>query len=100
LIPCSNPIAGDIGIGEVFAWEPDLPFARELLIVSRIVERKGRKRVIYTWDMNYTREVCNDERRFRDACHRTRFNRFSSSPPRPFPQAVTEAGPSPRPPRS
>lgn len=73
-------LSGPIGIGEVFAWQPDIPYSRELCIVSRIVGPED-DRLVFTWDMNYTREVFNDELVFRQSCVRTHFRLFPSTPP-------------------
>lgn len=93
-------LKGEIVPGEVFAWEPDLPGARELVVVSRIEEAPGSagdkvildtprhhvtflgssERQIWCWDFpDYRREVSSDEGRFREACYRTLFNLMPTS---------------------
>jgi hypothetical protein len=81
LVRGPRPLEGEIVPGEVFAWEPDLPWARELVIVRRVYERGGTT-WIEAWDMDYTRTVQNEEGRFREAAYRTMFNRFPSEKPR------------------
>jgi hypothetical protein len=87
-----RPLVGDIRLGEVFAWEPGLPHARELCIVSRIVTEPGRETIIWTYDMDYRREVWNDESRFREAAVRTQHvplpARPLAIPPLPEPSAL------------
>jgi hypothetical protein len=41
---------GIIDVGMIFAWEPDLPAVRELVVVCHIDERAGDERRI--WTMN------------------------------------------------
>jgi hypothetical protein len=73
----SLPLVGRIEIGEVFCWEPDLPHARELCVVSRI---EGER--IWMWDYpRRERESCTDDSRFREACFRTRYNPVPSVRP-------------------
>lgn len=69
-----GPLQGDIEVGEVFAWEPDLPGACELVVVTeaaggRVYSRRldGVPPVLVLW---------NDESRFREACVRTAYNRM------------------------
>lgn len=75
--------AGDIRPGQVFAWEPDLPHARELLVVTRVgdpppdtvvrhargvaVLSGGRGPMVWARPIDGTREYYNDEDRFREA---------------------------------
>lgn len=84
---------GEILPGQVFAWEPDLPHARELLVVTRVggppppgqVIEHARGTAIFPpplgvliWSRrfdgerfgttaSFAREVYNDEERFREA---------------------------------
>lgn len=68
-------LVGPIELGEVFAWEPHLPWARELVVVTRIEEPPGDERVIYARPFpSYGAENGNDEGRFRAAVVRTWFN--------------------------
>ena len=64
-------LKGKIEIGEVFAWEPDKPHARELVIVTKM--SGDQILTIGTYDKD---EYWNDESRFREACQRTRFQRM------------------------
>ena len=64
-------LEGAIEVGEVFAWEPDKPWARELVVVTEI---NGDQ--IMTRGMHDKDEYWNDESRFREACQRTRFKRM------------------------
>ena len=75
-----RPLVGPITPGEVFAWEPDLPHARELLIVRRLYEIDGEGWV-EAWDMEYQGTHHNEEARFREACQRTMFNAFPAERP-------------------
>lgn len=70
-------LIGDIKPGEVFAWNPDIPHARELVIVSTIDNGS-----VGSWDMDYKRLYFNDERTFREVCFRTKFNLFPARPPK------------------
>lgn len=87
---------GPIEVGMVFAWEPDLPWARELIVVCEIVEPDDDERRIWTmpidspmrgkrtrWEaaMRHVAPylfagapVWNDEGRFREAAVPTIFN--------------------------
>lgn len=94
LVRGERPYEGPIEVGMVFAWEPDLPHARELLVVTRIggplaplVANHGAgsavifrgdddERKIWStffgedpmpWRRGQDREVWNDESRFREA---------------------------------
>lgn len=88
---------GDIRPGQVFAWEPDLPHARELLVVTRVggpppadVTVEHARGTAYfpaplgllIWSRPFeagqsasapAREVYNDEDRFREAVVPTLF---------------------------
>ena len=81
---------GPIEPGMVFAWEPDLPHARELCVVTKIgdalppltVAHSTGKATIYRGDgqMIYSRsiqlngdEVYNEISRFREAVHATNY---------------------------
>ena len=75
-----TPLEGPIMPGEVFAWEPDLPYARELFIVRRTYQR-GDEPWVESWDMNYTATSHTDEERFREAAVRTGFQRFPAERP-------------------
>lgn len=83
LRPTKRPYKGAIGVGDVFAWEPDLPHARELCVVTRItgplepeaithsrgtaVLFRGSETTILTRPLGGGKEVWNDESRFREA---------------------------------
>ncbi len=71
-------LAGPINPGEVFAWNPDIPCAREYAIVAKVENGK-----VWTWDMQYKKWFWNDESTFREACYRTLFHLF---PIKPIPQ--------------
>jgi len=74
--PESGGYAGEIEVGDRFVWEPDKPHARELIRVSRIEERAGDERLIYSVPVATGRlgggfladGFPNDESRFREAC--------------------------------
>lgn len=88
---------GPIEPGEVFAWEPDIPTARQLVIVCQVDDALGDERRIWTLDLNsplrgrpdrwkaamrHTARsfidgapTWNDESRFREAVVPTLFNR-------------------------
>lgn len=69
----SGPVrwyAGPICPGDVYAWEPELPHARELCVVIRIADRDGAEPAIFTRALHSAglrREIWNDESRFREA---------------------------------
>lgn len=75
-----RPLRGPIEPGEVFAWEPDLPHARELIIVRRIY-KNGGEMWVESWDMNYAKTYHNEEDRFREACVRTQYNLMPAERP-------------------
>ena len=79
LVLSPRPLKGQIAPGEVFAWEPNLPYSRQLLIVTRIELREGDEALIWATDMDYTEEFWNYESRFREACIRTMFNKFPTT---------------------
>lgn len=91
-----GPLKGPITPGEVFAWEPDLPHARELCIVRRIYpvqKAPGWTEIwVEAWDMDYAHTFNNEEARFREACVRTSFNLFPAEKPRmvlsPLPEGI------------
>ncbi len=74
--------AGPIEPGMVFAWEPFLPWARELIIVAEIAgSRIGTYRQIGTYSFpasfeGYKDMRWNDISRFREAVAPTRYNKF------------------------
>lgn len=73
----------EIRVGQVFAWEPDLPYAREMLVVTRVggappdtvihhatgtaTLSGGSADKIWARPIDGTREYYNDESRFREA---------------------------------
>jgi hypothetical protein len=71
--------AGEIAPGEIFAWEPDLPHARELVLVTRVIgDAASGDRRIYTRGLDdrapkalgstpHVLERWNEESRFREA---------------------------------
>lgn len=70
-----RPYAGGISAGDIFAWEPDLPRARELVIVTRItVDNYDEK--IYMRPIYGGKEYWNDADRFREAVVPTLHKRF------------------------
>lgn len=69
LVRGERPYPGDINPGDVFAWEPDLPYARELVVVTFVDKLR-----IGTRPLDGDREVFNDIDRFREAVVQTRFN--------------------------
>ena len=68
--------AETVGATVVGAREPDLPHARELVVVRRLHEDRLGRSWVETWDMAYSGTHHNEESRFREACVRTAFNRF------------------------
>lgn len=65
-----RPLHGDIRRGMILAWEPDLPTARELVIVTKV---RGDFVWVRNLDDKYGRSYMNDESRVREACWPTRF---------------------------
>lgn len=80
----SRPYLGKISVGKIFAWEPDLPHARELCVVTRLAEPEEPLRVKHrtgtallsrgtepqVWSRQYPdggEEYNNDISRFREA---------------------------------
>ncbi len=65
---CPRWYGGEIEPGMVFAWEPDLPHARELVVVTRITG-SPRRPAIWTRPILGSRddEVWNEISRFREA---------------------------------
>ena len=59
----TRPYAGVITPGDVFAWEPDFPHARELCVVVKITETAVWTRPIESFSPVYG----NDISRFREA---------------------------------
>lgn len=85
-----RPYNGEIRPGDIFAWEPDLPYARELLIVTEISEppppleirhARGIAHIscgsgLQIWTVPFPdggREINNDISRFREAVIPTLF---------------------------
>lgn len=91
LIRHEGLLEGDIAVGEVFAWEPDLPHARELCVVTSLTAGDHLKQMtvehgrgtaflaaergegVRTRPLNGGDEHWNKLSRFREACVRTRF---------------------------
>ncbi len=90
-------LEGPISVGEVFAWEPDLPHARELIVVVEITDDTHRIESTVSHDRGLAiitvengagvrsrslsgGPVCwNDMSRFREAAMRTKYqNMFSA----------------------
>lgn len=87
LAPSKRPYSGAIKPGDVFAWEPDLPHARELLVVTRIVDETHRT-LVWTRHIDGDEEVYNDIDRFREAVVPTILNPhspFRTKAPIPWP---------------
>lgn len=91
-----RPYKGNIVPGDVFAWEPDLPHARELVVVTRItgphfpnpIEQpflidfsEGNELTVWTRPLNGWEEAGNEMSRFREAVVPTAFNRMLPTPP-------------------
>lgn len=73
-----RPYSGEILPGEIFAWEPEMPHARELCIITKVIARTGNEPLVYTRDFPGRRqEVRNELSRFREAVVPTVFNRQS-----------------------
>jgi hypothetical protein len=63
LVRGPRPYTGEIEVGAIYAWEPDLPHARQLCIVSKV-----QGGIVWTFDFPEQRlEVWNEESRFRGA---------------------------------
>lgn len=72
------PVVGPIEAGEVFAWMPDDPDQRQLVVVSRVDPHRLR---ILVWDFpHYWILIDHDEFAFRRGAYRTRFNLMPSEP--------------------
>lgn len=65
-----RPLCDPIKPGQILAWEPDLPTARELVIVTKV---RGDFVWVRNLDDKYGRSYMNDESRVREACWPTRF---------------------------
>lgn len=92
LVRGERPYKGRINPGDVFAWEPDLPHARELVVVTRIstpdndkvivhargsaVISGGHEQRIWTRSIDGDDEFWNDESRFREAVVPTLFKPY------------------------
>lgn len=91
--PFGTDYDGPIEVGDVFAWEVSLPYARELIVVTRIGPpaaplhvphargdafiSQGSEEQIWTRPIMGGREVNNDVSRFREAVIPTIFNPMS-----------------------
>lgn len=92
LVRGARPYAGPLEPGDVFAWEPDLPHARKLCVITRIgpapppqiiphsrgVAHLGfpTENVVWTRRFPDGHEECwNEEDHFRKAVVETRFRR-------------------------
>lgn len=94
--PDGQVYTGEIRVSQVFAWEPHLSYARELVIVTRI--ECGQ---IWCKNIDDTNTVtwgpANDEARFREAVYGTQLNDMWTATPdhdypyRYFPPSI--AGP-------
>ena len=62
LLRGATPYAGSIYPGDVFAWEPDLPYARELVVVVRLAGGN-----VWTRNIDGDAEHWNPEDTFREA---------------------------------
>lgn len=65
-----RPLHGDIRRGMILAWEPDMPHARELVIVTKV---DGDAVWIRNLDNRRGRSYLIDEWRVRHSCWPTRF---------------------------
>lgn len=91
LLRHDGELQGDIGIGEIYAWEPDLPHARELCVVIGLTGPDHLKQMtiehgrgvaflaaergegVISQRPDGGKALWNDISRFREACMRTRF---------------------------
>ncbi len=64
-----HPLAGEIRPGQVFAWEPYLPYAAELVVVTDVTED-----CVYSRLVGEDRITWTDLDRFREAAVRTILN--------------------------
>lgn len=76
-----RPYKGNIEVGMVFAWEPTLPHARELILVTAIsLPHLGEEALIHTEtlsdDSRTGQTFSNTEDRFREAVVPTMFNKM------------------------
>lgn len=81
IIRSPRPYRSGIQRGDVFAWEPDLPYCRELVIVVRVEDDQ-----VYSENLRDGRANCNDESRFREACYATLYRPMT--PPSEMPLCV------------
>lgn len=68
-----RPLRGPIKPGHIFAWEPDIPHARELVVVTR-VEGDSDDARIWSRPIDGDNEVWNTVDRFREAAYATIMN--------------------------
>ena len=89
-------LRGPIAIGEVFAWEPDLPHARELVVVVELTGKSHRVETtvkhplgtaviaaesgagVRTRALNGNKLCWNDMSRFLEAATRTKYQHMPS----------------------
>jgi hypothetical protein len=111
LVRHRGALKGDIAVGEVLAWEPDIPTARELIVVTGLTGPDHLKQIevphggglavltvrrgegVFTRPMGRDAPVCwSDISRFREACMRTLYKPVKAKgstadclrPPLPF----------------
>jgi hypothetical protein len=77
--------AGPIEPGEIYAWEPDLPHARQLMLVTRVANRAPDEPAIWCAPIadgqaQHDKAVWNDESRFREAVVPTIMNPWPTEP--------------------
>jgi len=82
IIRHQGALRGKITPGEVFAWEPDKPWARMLCIVTHFYKNSDGETNIRSVDMDYNRPCINSETRFREACMRTKYRLFPIEKPK------------------
>lgn len=74
---CERPYDGPVKPGDVFAWEPDIETARELLVVTRITKEPSfpdpYEERVFTRPIDGGKEVWNSMSRFREAVVPTLF---------------------------
>lgn len=62
-----EPYAGEIKVGDEFMWEPDLPHAREPIVVTKIDETQNGRIIWSQSTRPSATPTWNEESRFREA---------------------------------